>query len=295
MKIKLTCVVASCTVAFAIPALAAEPLPASVGLAFAEVFPSTGFGGSGAMNDGVPATASGSFMGGAAFASDQSVEPSVTSSAISKSNNIDADSNAVLEYYFEVSGPSNTFVPVSIKGGVSTSGSADFGNSGAVATELIHYVDTAAFSTAAQAGHPFFIGEQGCFGNTAAFCQPSSQSTPSAAFDEAISLLSNSPIEVFLEASVIVPNGDAHVSASADPFIQIEPDFADAKDFSLSFSDGIVNISASVPEPATWVLMLVGVGALGGTLRARRGRDNHRELSNSNVATIPKWSRSASM
>jgi hypothetical protein len=33
------------------------------------------------------------------------------------------------------------------------------------------------------------------------------------------------------------------------------------------------SIPAAVPEPATWAMMLVGFGAIGGTLRSRRGRE----------------------
>jgi hypothetical protein len=44
-------------------------------------------------------------------------------------------------------------------------------------------------------------------------------------------------------------------------------------DSSLFFQavDNVVLGSATVPEPATWAMMLVGFGAVGATLRARRG------------------------
>lgn len=34
----------------------------------------------------------------------------------------------------------------------------------------------------------------------------------------------------------------------------------------------VTSVPAAVPEPATWAMMLVGFGAIGGTLRSRRGR-----------------------
>jgi len=37
-------------------------------------------------------------------------------------------------------------------------------------------------------------------------------------------------------------------------------------------STGLSAVVASVPEPASWALMLVGVGALGGAMRMRRGQ-----------------------
>lgn len=46
--------------------------------------------------------------------------------------------------------------------------------------------------------------------------------------------------------------------------------FADQTDFLLPAGLSYSVTSASVPEPATWGLMLLGVGGLGGVLRGRR-------------------------
>ena len=64
------------------------------------------------------------------------------------------------------------------------------------------------------------------------------------------------------------------VSASAylDPYITIDQDFATANPgYSLGFSSGVGDAPrSSVPEPATWALMLTGLTGAGATLRSRR-------------------------
>lgn len=66
-------------------------------------------------------------------------------------------------------------------------------------------------------------------------------------------------------------------SAYADPYIFIDPAFAAtdpnyASDYALTFSAGAGNDpTGTVPEPATWALMLGGLGLIGSRLRRRRG------------------------
>ena len=64
----------------------------------------------------------------------------------------------------------------------------------------------------------------------------------------------------------------SNVSASADPYIYVDPHFAGAGNYSIAVSSGVAN--APVPEPATWAMMLVGFGLLGLSL-SRRGADLH--------------------
>jgi hypothetical protein len=65
--------------------------------------------------------------------------------------------------------------------------------------------------------------------------------------------------------------------AYADPLLEIDPTWAAANSdlasqVSLEFSDGVDNGFGvpSVPEPASWALMIVGFGLIGGSLRRRR-------------------------
>jgi len=57
-----------------------------------------------------------------------------------------------------------------------------------------------------------------------------------------------------------------------DPMIYIDPSFGSTAGYDLQLSPGVQNIgpSSSAPEPATWAMMLAGVGALGATMRSQR-------------------------
>lgn len=63
-------------------------------------------------------------------------------------------------------------------------------------------------------------------------------------------------------------------SAYVDPVLSIDPSFFATHDrslYSLSFSNGIVNgLTGAVPEPATWAMLILGFGVVGGALRRRR-------------------------
>jgi hypothetical protein len=61
--------------------------------------------------------------------------------------------------------------------------------------------------------------------------------------------------------------------ASADPLIFIDPADIDASAYSIRVSTDVVNgLPSGVPEPAAWVMVLVGFAGLGAAMRARRRR-----------------------
>ena len=62
------------------------------------------------------------------------------------------------------------------------------------------------------------------------------------------------------------PNAGS-ANASADPIISIDHTTPNFGDYSLLFSHGVGN--GGVPEPATWTLMLAGLGLAGARLRRR--------------------------
>ena len=71
-------------------------------------------------------------------------------------------------------------------------------------------------------------------------------------------------VQLQLEASVAGTQQDEFASASADPFIFIDPSFATAGLYHIIVSPGVAN-AAPVPEPATAVLIIMGGLALAAT------------------------------
>lgn len=63
-------------------------------------------------------------------------------------------------------------------------------------------------------------------------------------------------------------------SALTDPFFQIDPSFADAGLFSLTFSPGIDNALAPIPEPSSLILMSSALPGLLGFAWLRRRKSN---------------------
>jgi hypothetical protein len=61
-------------------------------------------------------------------------------------------------------------------------------------------------------------------------------------------------------------------SASIDPFIFVDPSFANAGLYTITLSPGVGNGVAGVPEPATWAMLIGGLALTGAMVRRRRGR-----------------------
>jgi hypothetical protein len=145
-------------------------------------------------------------------------------------------------YYYEVIGPAKP-VPLTITGSVSAS-------AGGLATAYASIIGTD------------FSGVVAC----------SCAAAPGAAtLDQSFSVTPGAVSAVTLFAAGQEGGNDTgpgvgSYSASADPMITIDPAFlAQNPGYSLVFSPNL-----AVPEPATWALMLIGVGGLGAAMRGSR-------------------------
>jgi hypothetical protein len=87
--------------------------------------------------------------------------------------------------------------------------------------------------------------------------------------DFALTMASGSAERVFLQILVASKSGSA--TGQIDPFIFVDPTFANAAAYAINVDSRIGNALA-VPEPGTWALLLAGLGGLGfAHLRRVRG------------------------
>ena len=90
--------------------------------------------------------------------------------------------------------------------------------------------------------------------------------------DLAITVASGTAGRVFMQvlvAAASVAEGPAF--ARIDPFIFVDPSFANAADYTITVADGVGNaLPPAVPEPGTWALLLAGLGGVKAAWRRRR-------------------------
>ena len=75
------------------------------------------------------------------------------------------------------------------------------------------------------------------------------------------------------EALSGIAGGTASFFAEVDPVFSIDPDQANADQYSFRFSDGIGNsIAGAVPEPCTWAMMILGFFGVGFMANCRKNK-----------------------
>jgi hypothetical protein len=112
--------------------------------------------------------------------------------------------------------------------------------------------------------------------NTAqkAICSDPNCTDQSTDFDGTLQVTTNpgyvSTVHLEIEAGGSFAAGANSGEAYADPYLYIDPSTPDAADYSITLSPGVGNGLPGVPEPASWALMILGVGATGATFRGSR-------------------------
>ncbi len=172
------------------------------------------------------------------------------------------DATAYMRYYYRINGPDNVLVPVSLAG-------------------MIHLL--------AQAGDTAQANSYGQVDLPTPFTSDSAHieidrggtnrsSVSDLTFDLHGTVYTNGWNSVILHAGTVAGGSrldGASGSAYVDPILRIDPSFFTASNpqslYSLSFSNGIVNgLTGAVPEPATWAMLILGFGMVGGAMRRRR-------------------------
>lgn len=226
------------------------------------VYGAVAIGGAAGQSVSSPGTAStsgtnalGSVSGSATVTAYQRV--SAEGSASGYPNNLVAQAYAT--YYFGITGPSAIDVPLILTGYSSTS-----------AHGCVPGVGCSSIAVLEEAGRnnsPLVSFNPG-------YCYEGSSSCGSFTFTQSLTLTASTATTVGDFGYVTLKSYLGAINGSAagfiDPYIAIDPTFADAALYRVVFSAGTGNGGNAVPEPATWLMLLIGFGFAGSALRQRR-------------------------
>lgn len=216
-------------------------------------------------------------------------QPSTSASVSTPAQTSGYDNSAVasggLSYFIYISGPDhNVSVPISFSALISASAGGDDGTGG---NGNEASVAQATFDLQEYSANPELVGnsfvadllDRSIFAQTRFDSQPQGGS-------EAIADSVMVPTGYFLDVAI---NGFANAQdggvalASADPYFSIDPAFLQNNPgYSLVFSPFVGNeppVSSAVPEPSTWAMMLLGLGALGCIFSRKNGNTRLSQLA----------------
>ena len=181
------------------------------------------------------------------------VDPTILATASSGSLNFGSGAGASYTYYFAITPVSPTvpnLITVVLHGIISVAGSGGGVGSGSVTLSQI--------TGASVDGEE--LTEETLF----------TQSGPGR-FDEPTLVSTEYEYAVALQVGAGAPgNGGSFAAAEIDPTITI--DGPNAADYSIVYGPGVVPTGA-VPEPATWAMMILGLGLVGSSMRRRAQPD----------------------
>ena len=163
-----------------------------------------------------------------------------------------ASSYETAEYYFEVVGPANVEVPLTV--------------SAAAALSLGVATPNVAQLYVGNASGPL-LTENACYGAIAINCAGASFqsgfSVTAPITVESNQIGDNVQLSLSVNANTLFSGASSDIqSGYIDPVITIDPSFSLASEFQLVFSPGVGNSPSSVPEPATIALFAIGLAGL---------------------------------
>ena len=193
--------------------------------------------------------------------------PSVLAVATSYSASLYAQTFSQAVYYMSVQGSAGTVVPVRMRGLLEASDGATFRFSGHFAQAILGVRDNLTNES---------MGGRNLYADLG-FSNPVQRHV----FDQMLSLRAGSVYAVIMMASAGAQgmnedyeNAPITSRAFVDPYFNIDPGFLSANpEYALAFGTGVGNALppiGAVPEPAAWVMMILGVGAVGAAARRRR-------------------------
>ena len=208
------------------------------------------------------------------------VQPSASLQAVADAALLDpgdgeaAEVIVALQYTFTVTGgnvgdPVPVVVETSLSTEVTGSGDADFTNLASASLNL--------YGLSAVGGGVISAGPRilACSQSPSPLLPPGCD--PDFAGSLAFTMASGSAELVFMQI-VVAASADVagKAAASIDPFIFVDPNFANASDYRITVLDGVANSPpvSAVPEPDDASLLLAGLGLMGAvaTRRSRNGR-----------------------
>jgi PEP-CTERM motif len=182
---------------------------------------------------------------------------------------------ATIDYYFEISGPTSSEIPLTISYDMAASENSDgalFGAGSDASLTLSYYVSDLYFNLGADTlllSDSVSSGQIGTFGNPDfSHCSIGSGTTGTSSQTRAFQASTNYLYEVQIR-TCLSTDSLGSISAYVDPMISFAPGFINSANYSIAFSPGIGNAPAQVPEPATYSLLSVALLAF--WLVGRRG------------------------
>lgn len=181
-----------------------------------------------------------------------SINISATANSVSDSQNALSlntfiQSSGQMVYFYGVFGPPGPNVPILISYGLDTSGTGAYQSLALLNAHAGSAADTILCSGSGNGG-----------------CPSGSIVGPTYSATVATDIPANTPVEMSI-AAITTIGPDMTAFASVDPFIEIDPTFADAGLYTLEFSAGVSNGAppSKAPEPCSLVLFGTGVAGLG--------------------------------